>query len=74
MPECGLGLAARFPRPAPDQLGLDGLEVGFDCGLVLAVTFAAHRHLDPLLTQDFLIVMRTVLAAPVGVMDTALRR
>lgn len=32
-----LSLSACFPRPAPDQLGLDGLEEGLDGGIVMAV-------------------------------------
>ena len=69
-----LGLAAGFPGPAPDQLGLDCLEEGFDGCVVIAVAFAAHRYLEAMFTQDFLVVMRTILAAPVGVVDTAARR
>ena len=29
-----LGVSARLPRPAPDHLGLDGLEEGLDSGVV----------------------------------------
>jgi hypothetical protein len=29
----GFGLAAGFPRPAPDQFGLDGLEERLDNGV-----------------------------------------
>ena len=31
--DAGFGLAAGFPRPAPNQLGLDGLEEGLDSGV-----------------------------------------
>jgi hypothetical protein len=40
--DCGLSLPTRFSRSAPDQLGLDGFEEGFDGGIVIAVAFAAH--------------------------------
>ena len=69
-----LNLSAGFPRASPDQLGLDGFEEGLDCGVVIAVTLAAHRHFDPMLAQNFLVVMRTVLAATVTVEDAAFGR
>ena len=69
-----LSLATRFPRPAPDQLSLDRLEEGFDGGIVIAVALAAHRGQQPMLAQDLLIVMRTVLAATVAMEDAAPRR
>ena len=59
----GLGLAARFPSPAPDQLGLDGLEEGLDGRIVVAVALAAHRYLEGMFAQDLLVVVRTILAA-----------
>ena len=37
-------------------------------------TLAAHRHLEPMLAQHLLIVMRRVLAAAIAVEDTAPRR
>ena len=69
-----LSLSAGFPIASPDQLGLDGFEEGLDCGVVIAVTLAAHRHFEPTLAQDFLVVMRTVLAAAITVEDAALGR
>ena len=38
----GFCLAAGFPNPAPDQLGLDGLEERLDNGVVIAIALAAH--------------------------------
>ncbi len=38
----GFGLAAGFPRPAPDQLGLDGFEERLDNGIVIAIALATH--------------------------------
>ena len=55
---------ACLPRVPPDQFCLDGFEEGFHHGIVVAVALAAHRYLEPILTQDFLIVMRAILAAP----------
>lgn len=40
--DSGLDMAARFPWPAPDQLGLDGLEEGLDGGAILTIALAAH--------------------------------
>ena len=68
-----LGLPPRSPCPAPNQLGLDGFEEGFDSRIVITITFAAHRDLEPMLAQDFLIIMRAILAAPVRMMDAAFR-
>ena len=52
-----LSLSAGFPIASPDQLGLDGFEEGFDGCVVLAVAFTAHRRLEPMLTQDLLVVV-----------------
>ena len=68
----GIDLAARFPRPAPDQLGLYGLEECLNGCVAIAVAFAAHRRLEPMLTQDLLVVVGAVLAAAVAVEDAAL--
>jgi len=67
-----LDVPAGLPRPTPDQLRLNGLEEGFHCGVIIAISLAAHRYLEPMLAQDFLVVVRTVLAAPVGMVDAAL--
>jgi len=40
--DAGFGLASGFPRPAPDQLGLDGLEERLNNGVVIAIALAAH--------------------------------
>ena len=68
-----LHLPTHFPRPAQDQLGLDGLEEGFDGCVVIAVTFSAHRRLEPVLTLDFLVVVGEVLAVAVAVQDVSSR-
>ena len=38
----GFRLAAGFPRPAPDQLRLNGLEERLDSGVVMTIALAAH--------------------------------
>jgi hypothetical protein len=63
-----------FPRPAPDQLGLDGFEESLDGTVVIVVAFAAYRRLEPVLTHDLLVVVAAVLAAPVAVEDAAARQ
>ena len=40
--DCILGLAPRVPCPTPDQFGLDGFEEGFDGGVIITVSLAAH--------------------------------
>ena len=65
------------PRPsadAYDQFGLDRLEEGLNGGVIVAIALATHRHLEPMLAQDLLIVMRTILAAAIAVEDAAPRR
>ena len=56
-----LGLAARFPSPAPDQLGLDGLEEGLDGRIVVAVAFAGHGDAHAMSIEFGLIVDRAIL-------------
>ncbi len=71
--DCHLSLPPCFPGPSPDQLCLDGFEEGFDSGVVVAVSPSTHRYLEPMLAQDLLVVVRTILAATVCMMDAALR-
>ena len=63
MGERRFGLSACFPASPPDQIGLDRFEECLHGGIVIAITFAAHRHLEIVLAQDLLVVVRTVLAA-----------
>lgn len=42
-----------------------------DGRIVITITFAAHGDLEAMLTQGLLVVMRTVLAAPVAMEDAA---
>ena len=69
-----LGVSARLPRPAPDHLGLDGLEEGLDSGVVIAVALTAHRYLESVLAQKLLIIVGALLAAAIRMMDAALGR
>ena len=62
------------PWPPPDQLCLDRLEEGLDSGVVIAVALAAHRYPESVLAQKLLIIVRTVLAATVGVVNATLGR
>ena len=55
----------------PDQLGLDGFEERLDGGVSIAISFTTHRRFEVMLTQDFLVVIRTVLRATVCVMNAA---
>ena len=64
-----LSLPAGFPGIPPDQLGLDGLEESLDGGVIIAIAFSTHRHFEVMLAQYFLIIVRTILAATVGMMD-----
>ena len=55
----------------PDQFSFDGLKERLDRRIVIAIAFARHRYLEPMLAQDFLIVMRTVLRPAIRVVDAA---
>ena len=67
-------LAPRFPGMPPDQLCLDRFEERFDGSIVVTIAFAAHRHLEAVLAQDLLIIMRTILAAAIRVVDAVFGR
>ena len=69
----GFGFAAGCPRPAPDQFGLDGLEERLDNGVITALALAALRRPQAVVAQNFLVVVRTILAATVA-MEDATRR
>ena len=58
----------------PDQFSLDGFEERFDSCIVIAIALSAHRHLEAMLAQDLLIVVRTILRSTVRMMDAALGR
>ena len=44
--DASFGLAAGFPGPAPNQLGLDGFEERLDNGVVITIALAAHGWLQ----------------------------
>ena len=69
-----LGVATRPPGLPPQQLSLDRLEEGFDRCVVVAIPSSAHRRLEPMLAKDLLVVMRTVLAAAVGMVNATFGR
>lgn len=67
--DLSLGLNPGFVNGAPDHLGFDGSEHGFDHGIVVAVAFARHGYDEAMRLQEFLIIARAILAAAVAVMD-----
>jgi len=58
----------------PDQLCLDGFEKRLDSSVVITVSLAGHRHLELMLPQDFLIIVRAILRSTVRVVNTLWRR
>ena len=68
---CHLGLSSCLPCIAPDQFRFDGFEEGLDGCVIITISFSVHRHLEAMLTQDFLIVMRAVLRPAIRVVDAA---
>ena len=53
----------------PHQLGFEGLEERLHHGVVVAIPLSGHRDQDAVLAELGLIIDRTILAAPIGVMD-----
>ena len=72
--DCDLSSPACLPRPLPKQLCFDGFEEGFYGRVIIAIPFTAHRHLEAVLPQQFLIIVGTVLAAAIRVMDATFGR
>ena len=68
------GITTRSPGSLPQQLSLDRLEERLDCRVIIAIAFAAHRHLEAMLAQDFLIVVGAILTAAICVVDAAFWR
>ena len=65
---------ARGPLATPNKVGFGGLEKCFNRRVIEAVALAAHRNRKLMPTQDFLIVVRAILRAPVRVMNASRRR
>ena len=63
--------SAGLPELPPDQFRLDGLEEGFHCGVIVAITLAAHGYFEAILAQQFLVVMRAILAPAIRMVNTA---
>ena len=68
-----LGFSACCPSMPPNQFCLQGFEEGFNCRVIIAVSFSAHRHLKALLAQYFSIGVTAILDAPVGMVNAARR-
>lgn len=62
------------PIVPPDQFGLEGLEEGFNGGIVVTVALAAHRYPEAPFLQPFLIVVGTILTASICMVNAALWR
>jgi hypothetical protein len=56
------------------QPGIDSSEDRPDSRVVITVAFHTHRDFEAMLPQEFLIVVRTVLAAAICMMDAPLWR
>ena len=67
-------LADRFPWTEKlDDLGLEQADDAFGKGVIVAVTDATHRRINPSLGQPFGVSDRQVLATPIAVMDGLVR-
>ena len=63
-----------FASVPPDQLRLNGFEERLHRLIIITIPFAIHRYSEPMLAQEFLVVVRTILATTVRMMDAALWR
>ena len=72
--DCHLSLPAGFPCIAPDQFRFDVFEERLNSRIVIAISLSTHGHFEAVLSQDFLIVVRTILRPAIRVMDAALWR
>lgn len=72
--EGDLDVAVGLPVVTSYQFGFQRLEEALDGGIVIAVAFPAHRSLEPVLADQFLIVVSIVLRSEVRVMNAPWRR
>ena len=70
--EGNFDLSAGLPVSTPDQFGLERFEVALDGRVIIAIFLAAHRCHQPVFAQDLLVVVRTVLAAAIRVVNAVL--
>lgn len=65
-------LRACWPVLPPKEFRFDGLEKSFDRSVVVTIAFAAHRRDQSIFLQPLLVIVRTILAAAIGVNDATL--
>ena len=70
--DCQLGGAAGGPGPLPQELGLDRFEEGLDRSVVVAIPGSTHRYPEAMLAQNLLIIVGTILATAIRMVDAAL--
>ena len=71
--QCLRDLATRLPGVPPDELSFQCFEEGLDGGIVVAIAFTTHGHLEAQFPQSLLIVVRAILAPPVRVLNAPRR-
>ena len=54
---------------SPDQFRLDRLEAGFDHGVVIAISLAAHRWKDVLRLEKLAVIVTGILASAVRMLN-----
>ena len=71
--EGDLDVAPGVPVAAPDAFSLQGLEEAFDGGVIITIALAAHRDPEPVLAQNLLVIMGTILRPATRVVNAARR-
>ena len=66
-----LCVASCSPGSLPQQLRLDGFEERFHCRVVVAIPGSTHRYSKAMLAQKLLIVVVTILATAIRMVDAA---
>jgi len=67
-------LTARWPALPPDEFRLQGFEERLDRGVIITISFAAHRRTQAVGLQLFLIVVRAILATAIRMEKAAFWR
>ena len=67
-------LPSGVPWLPPDQFSLHSFEEGLDNGVIPTIALTAQRDLEAVFFQRLLVLMRTVLASTVRMMDATFGR
>ena len=67
--EGGVDLPSGVSCVAPNEFSLHRLEECFNCSVVKAIALATHRDFEAMLTELFLVFVRTILASSISMVN-----